>query len=262
MSYLRTIIRKAAVIVGARRSINFIEGSNVTITVTDDSANDRVDVTIASAGGSGSPGGVDTNVQFNDAGSFGGDSLFTYNKTTDTLTLKLLQITGTGGAGLIGSQGSFSETLSGLALIIGNNVKADTSANQVIKTSNDNAYWIKLRYDKGISFHGPLAGAIGTTAADDANENGRWMPNGNLYMPNETASTILGLDSNKEITSLDTATYPSLTELAYVKGVTSDIQTQLNSKLDDTQFDGLAKITVGTTTPVGPAVGDLWVDTN
>lgn len=27
-------------------------------------------------------------------------------------------------------------------------------------------------------------------------------------------------------------------------------------------IDGLAKITVGTSTPVGPSVGDLWIDTN
>jgi hypothetical protein len=41
----------------------------------------------AAGGGTGSPGGVDTNVQFNDAGSFGGDAAFTYNKSTDTVTL-------------------------------------------------------------------------------------------------------------------------------------------------------------------------------
>lgn len=29
-----------------------------------------------------------------------------------------------------------------------------------------------------------------------------------------------------------------------------------------TIFSGLAKITVGTTTPVGPSTGDLWIDTN
>lgn len=38
-------------------------------------------------GGSGSPGGSDTQVQFNDGGSFGGDAGMTYNKTTDTLTV-------------------------------------------------------------------------------------------------------------------------------------------------------------------------------
>ena len=32
--------------------------------------------------------------------------------------------------------------------------------------------------------------------------------------------------------------------------------------LASASFSGLAKITVGTTTPVGPSVGDLWIDTN
>lgn len=34
-----------------RARINFIEGTNVTLTVSDDSANNEVDVTIASTGG-------------------------------------------------------------------------------------------------------------------------------------------------------------------------------------------------------------------
>ena len=45
-----------------------------------------------------------------------------------------------------------------------------------------------------------------------------------------TASQILALDGSKNIESLATSTYPSLTELSYVKGVTSDIQTQLDNK--------------------------------
>jgi len=46
-------------------------------------------------GGSGTPGGSDTQVQFNDGGSFGGDAGLTYNKTTDALTLAgLLNISG------------------------------------------------------------------------------------------------------------------------------------------------------------------------
>ena len=61
---------------------------------------------------------------------------------------------------------------------------------------------------------------------------------GNVRLNNQTASRILSLDANQDVTALDTATYPSLTELSYVKGVTSDIQTQLNSKigLGDTYF--------------------------
>jgi len=37
-------------------------------------------------------------------------------------------------------------------------------------------------------------------------------------------------DSSSSISSLDTSTYPSLTEISYVKGVTSSIQTQLGNK--------------------------------
>ena len=41
---------------------------------------------ITGGGGSGTPGGSDTQVQFNDSGAFAGDSDFTFNKTTNTLT--------------------------------------------------------------------------------------------------------------------------------------------------------------------------------
>ncbi len=51
-----------------------------------------------------------------------------------------------------------------------------------------------------------------------------------VEMTQETASRILSLDANKYIKGLDTATYPSLTELSYAKGVTSAIQTQINLK--------------------------------
>lgn len=42
---------------GPRSRINFIEGTNVTLTVADDGANDEIDVTIAAAGGGGGGGG-------------------------------------------------------------------------------------------------------------------------------------------------------------------------------------------------------------
>lgn len=48
-----------------------------------------------------------------------------------------------------------------------------------------------------------------------------------------TASRIAASDGSGVITTLDPATYPSLTELTYVKGVTSAIQTQINTKLTD-----------------------------
>ena len=58
--------------------------------------------------------------------------------------------------------------------------------------------------------------------------------NGTLYggwnYDNGTANTLVSLGASKTFTSLSTATYPSLTEISYVKGVTSAIQTQLNGK--------------------------------
>lgn len=52
----------------------------------------------------------------------------------------------------------------------------------------------------------------------------------NLNLNNQTASTIASFDSSKNLVSLSTTTYPSLTELSYVKGVTSAIQTQIDTK--------------------------------
>ena len=45
-----------------------------------------------------------------------------------------------------------------------------------------------------------------------------------------TASTIAIFDASKNLVTASTGTYPSLTELSYVKGVTSAVQTQINAK--------------------------------
>jgi len=52
-----------------------------------------------------------------------------------------------------------------------------------------------------------------------------------------TASELLGTDADKKIVSLAVATYPSLTEISYVKGVTSAIQTQITGKVSKSLFD-------------------------
>ena len=45
-----------------------------------------------------------------------------------------------------------------------------------------------------------------------------------IIVSSEIASTIASFDASKNIKSLDTTTYPSLTEISYVKGVTQSIQ--------------------------------------
>lgn len=53
---------------------------------------------------------------------------------------------------------------------------------------------------------------------------------GALNVANLTASELVATDGSKNLQSLAVATYPSLTEIAFVKGVTSSIQTQINTK--------------------------------
>lgn len=92
------------------------------------------------------------------------------------------------------------------AAIVGK-ITAPTSAGVVVK-SNSGADVL-------------LAGAGGGA---NATAYGGWNFDG------ATANTIASFGASKTLTSLPTASYPSLTELAYVKGVTSAIQTQIDGK--------------------------------
>ena len=57
----------------------------------------------AVSSGSGTPGGSSAQVQYNANGSFGGDSTFTFNATTNTLTVENLEVTGSGSTNTISS---------------------------------------------------------------------------------------------------------------------------------------------------------------
>jgi len=65
-----------------------------------------------------------------------------------------------------------------------------------------------------------LAGITLTAPTFDTSATGSYL----------TASEILITDADKKIVSAPVSTYPSLTELSYVKGVTSAIQTQIGNK--------------------------------
>lgn len=64
---------------------------------------------IAEGGGGGTPGGTDTQVQFNDGGVFGGDAAFTWNKTTNLLSI-------TGGETITAEANETPFTISGYSL--------------------------------------------------------------------------------------------------------------------------------------------------
>ncbi len=69
-----------------------------------------------------------------------------------------------------------------------------------------------------------------TWATSDVNLWLNWLTTNDLNISWQTALTIAILDASKNVISASTATYPNLTELSYLKWLTSAIQTQLNAK--------------------------------
>ncbi len=146
----------------------------------------------AGGGGGGTPAGNDTEVQFNDGGSFGSEPAFTYDKTTNKLTV-------------------------------------DTIHTDTVQAHGSSGLVIEATGGADCALFG-AGGGQNVTFYDG------------VKMDASTASSILSTDASKNITALNTATYPDLTELSYVKGVTSAIQTQINSivsGLTQQQIEGL-----------------------
>ena len=92
-------------------------------------------------------------------------------------------------------------------------------------SSTDNAV---PRYD---GTTGKLIQDSGVIVDDSDNISGvGTVSSGAITSSSLTASEIVISDASKVISSAPVATYPSLTELAYVKGATSTIQTQIDAK--------------------------------
>lgn len=88
MGFVRTIIRKAGTLIGVRRTLNLIEGTNVTLTVADDSVNDRVNVTINASGGGGISDGDKGDITVSSSGTV-------WTVDNGTITAAKTSITGT-----------------------------------------------------------------------------------------------------------------------------------------------------------------------
>lgn len=90
------VVGGSAILPAPAATINVTALANSQYTVSIDETNNTVEFLVKEAGGTtfqrslggtATAGGADTQVQFNDAGTFGGDSAFTWNKTTDLLTV-------------------------------------------------------------------------------------------------------------------------------------------------------------------------------
>jgi plastocyanin len=86
----------ANVTLGAVANLHISGGTNGYVLSTDGSSTLSW---VAQSGGGGSPGGTDTQVQFNDSSAFGGNAGLTFNKTTTTLTANNFVVTSTANLG-------------------------------------------------------------------------------------------------------------------------------------------------------------------
>jgi hypothetical protein len=131
-------------------------------------------------GGGGTPGGSDTQIQFNDGGAFGGDAGLTYNKTTDTLTVAGAIALSASGAGYIELAEGTAPTVvanrltfaapvdvpaSGLVYIL----PSDTPTNGEQLTANISGTTVTLSWDAAGAGGSGDAVSVNGSAATDAN---------------------------------------------------------------------------------------------
>lgn len=102
-------------------------------------------------------------------------------------------------------------TLGGVAAPVGSYLTAEDGSGFFYKSGAADLDWEQFAYVNDPTF-------TGTVTIDSV-----------LLMDAQTASRIAIIDASKNLISADTATYPSLTELSYVKGVTSSIQDQIDN---------------------------------
>jgi hypothetical protein len=90
-------------------------------------------------GGNGNPGGANTQIQFNDAGVFGGDSGFTYNKNTNTLHVENISAGDTSGdfVNIVGNLSVSGNISLSTDMTVGNSLTINNSASLNVLGSID-----------------------------------------------------------------------------------------------------------------------------
>ena len=134
--------------------------------------------------------------------SFVGDDLVFVLDDTSTVTVTGAKTTLKGDTGNPGADGDAATIAVGTVTTVANNVPAS-----VTNSGTSAAAIFDFEIPKGLD----------GTGSGDITGSG-------------TANELAYFTAEKTIDNLPVATYPNLTEVSYVKGVTSDIQTQLNGK--------------------------------
>ncbi len=241
---------------GSQALLNLVQGTNITI--TDDGLGD---VTIASTGG-GTPAGSTGDVQFNTSGAFDADTgNFFWDKTNHRLGIGT-----TSPLAPLDIHGTMTNFTTGGSDSVRFGINAGGAGTPTIVLDNavdtfslDNLDGTGLRFVHNNATVPMVLTSAGNVGIGTTTPSTKLEVNGDITGDNFTNNTILSSNGSKVITSLALATYPSLTELSYVKGVTSAIQTQLNSKGSGTVTSITAGtgLTGGTITTTGTIALDL-----
>jgi hypothetical protein len=194
-------------------------------------------VSLGAAGGAGSPGGSDTQVQYNDGGVLGGDAGMIWDESGNILTISGEIVLGSAGVG-------FSHDGDGAFTITG---RGDGSDEALTFNLDDTANTLSLSSSTGLDTID--LGVIGLTV-DEVNT-------GDLNITNLVIGGTTVTSTGAELNILDGATL-TVTELNYVDGVTSALQTQLDAKapLASPTFTGTVTLPATTFSPGAHTLGE------
>jgi hypothetical protein len=216
--------------------------------------------------GNGTPGGANTQVQFNDAGQFGGDAGFTYNKVSNTLSVANTISSGNAitGVNLAVTDATIYNTLSVTDVI---------ASNITLSANITNANWINASYFAGNGYN--LFGLVGANVtgqvgfANVANNVAGANVSGTVGFAN-VANSVAGANVTGQVANalvagtVYTAAQPNITSVGNLTSLTVVGNTTLGNQVVSNYFIGnlfgtanLARYVTFATQPNITSVGTL-----
>lgn len=140
-----TTVENGGTTVGTRGAINLIAGSNVTLTTTDNSGSDRIDVTIASTGGGGGSGTHDPFLDAPTSGNsdddeFTSDTILSGTWTIEDSSNTVLTRSGNVDPWTLPSSGNYRSTVIGSTLLIQTPAAVDVRIHKTITSIGTNEF--------------------------------------------------------------------------------------------------------------------------
>ena len=158
---------------------------------------------------------------------------------------------GAAGRNIVFAYAAYGEILNSAASIIGNNVKASPTGNSQVRrfaSTPDAGNFIKLIYNKGVTFHTNLTSALNTDISEDANERMRINLSGDVGIGTVNPNGRLHVVS------------PDSTYAFSVAGATKGVRFNLNSA--GTYIQGVDNTLAGSYQSLILGGSDLYFQTN